>query len=85
MESVSDSDEKLYVSSFNGDIEGVMEALAQGGRVSMRSFDGFTPLSAAAQKGHTDICGLLLAHGSDVYDRDPGGWTPLLTAAHNAL
>ena len=78
MESVSDSDEKLYVSSFNGDIEGVMAALAQGGRVAMRNYKGFTPLHAAAQMGHKDICNVLLAHGSDVHDRNPQGFTPLL-------
>ena len=30
------------------------------------STEGLTPLLAAAQKGHTDICGLLLAQGSNV-------------------
>ena len=43
-----------------------MDALAQGGRVAMRNPEGGTPLLAAAQNGHTDICGLLLGHGSDV-------------------
>ena len=59
-------DEKLYNSSLVGDLEGVADALAQGGRVAYRSPQGFTPLFAAAQNGHTDICGLLLAHGSNV-------------------
>ena len=53
---------KLYNSSVDGDLEGVVDALAQGGRVSMRNPQGFTPLSAAAQKGNTGICGLLLIH-----------------------
>ena len=66
MESPNTIDKKLYSSSFNGDLEGVVAALGQGGRVTMRSTEGFTPLLVAAQKGHTDICGLLLAHGSDV-------------------
>ena len=66
MESVNDIDEKLYNSSVRGDLEGVVDALAQGGRVAMRNPQGATPLIAAAQNGHTDICGLLLAHGSDV-------------------
>ena len=65
MESVNDIDKKLFNSSIGGDLEGVVDALAQGGRVSVR-FQGGTPLLPAAQKGHTDICGLLLAHGSDV-------------------
>ena len=71
MGSVSSSDAKLYNSSFDGDIEGVMAALAQGGRVTMRNPQGFTPLLIAAQNGHPDICGLLLAHGSNVNEVKP--------------
>ena len=66
MESLLTIDEKLLNSSLAGDLEGVMVALAQGGKVTMRCPQGFTPLLAAAQNGHTDICGLLLGHGSDV-------------------
>ena len=32
----------------------------------MRSPQGFTPLLIAAQEGHSKICSILLAHGSDV-------------------
>ena len=71
MESVSTWDVKLFNSSFNGDIEGVISALAQGGRVTVRNHQGFTPLLIAAQNGHTDICGLLLAHGSNVNEVKP--------------
>ena len=81
MESVSTSDAKLYNSSFDGDIEGVIAALAQGGRVTVRSPQGWTPLLAAALKGHTDICGLLLAHGSNVNEVVPVIKT---TALHKA-
>ena len=71
MESVNTvEDMKLFNSSFLGDLEGVMDALAQGGRVTVIGPQGGTPLSAAAQEGHTDICGLLLAHGSDVNEVD---------------
>ena len=66
MASANNIDEKLFKSIFYGDLEGVVDALAQGGRVAMRNPQGGTPLLAAAQNGHTDICGLLLAHGSDV-------------------
>ena len=65
MESVNNIDMKLLGFSFRGDLEGVVDALAQGGRVAARN-RGFTPLLVAAQAGHADICGLLLAHGSDV-------------------
>ena len=53
-----------------------MAALEQGGRVTFRtdfrtSDFAYTPLLVAAGNGHTDICGLLLAHGSDVNELEP--------------
>ena len=71
MERVTEFDVKLFNASLRGDLEGVMAALAQGGRVVVRHPQGFTPLHAAVQNGHTDICGLLLAHGSDVNEMTP--------------
>ena len=76
MESVSYLDLNLYHCSIIGDIEGVIAALAKGGRVSMRipmvgSPEGATPLLVAALGGHTEICGLLLAHGSNVNEMMP--------------
>ena len=71
MESSSTSDAELFNSSFYGDIRGVISALAQGGRVTLRNPQGATPLLAAAKNGHTDICGLLLAHGSNVNEVKP--------------
>ena len=67
---VSPVDKKL-LNSCNGDIEGVMTALAQGGRVAVRDCKGWTPLLVAAHQGHTDICGLLLASGSNVNEMSP--------------
>ena len=72
MEGARSVDMKLIISSQNGDIEGVMAALSQGGRVTVRSTQRLTPLLVAAQNGHTDICGLLLAHGSNVNEVMPG-------------
>ena len=71
MESVSTWDAELFYSSRDGDIDGVNAALAQGGGVTVRNSQGFTPLLAAAYNGHTDICGLLLAHGSNVNEVMP--------------
>ena len=88
MESVSTSDAKLYNSSIHGDIERVIAALAQGGKVAMRNHQGFTPLLVAAYYGHTDICGLLLAHGSNVNEVNPDNKSTALHFAaskgHNA-
>ena len=75
------NDKKLFESCFDGDREGVVDALAQGGRVAMRTSQGGTPLLVAAQNGHTDICGLLLAHGSDVNEVQ---LETKLTALHEA-
>ena len=81
-------DAELFKASVDGDLDGVMAALAQGGRVAMRNHQGATPLFVAAQNGHTDICGLLLAHGSNVNEVVPGTKSTALHAAaiggHNA-
>ena len=53
MESLSSTDVELYNSSLDGDIEGVIAALARGGRVTFRKPHlGATPLFAAAACGH---------------------------------
>ena len=38
---------------------------------------GFTPLHEAAQKGRTQLCSLLLAHGADPSLKNQEGQTPL--------
>ena len=43
--------------------------------------DGWTPLLAAAQHGHTDLCWLLLGHGSKLEEREFGTEN---TALHEA-
>ena len=82
MEKENTFGEKLLNSSLNGDKEGVMAALAQGGKVAWRNHQGLTPFLAAAQNGHKDICNLLLALGSDVNETLPGSQkTALLQAS----
>ena len=71
MEGANKFDVMLYKSSRNGDLNGVMDALAQGGRVGIKTSEGFTPLIIAAKYGNTDICGLLLAYGSNVNEVVP--------------
>ena len=70
MESVRTWDAKLFNSSLHGNIEGVIAALAQGGRVTYRNSEGATSLIVAAEYGHTHICGLLLAQGSNVNETE---------------
>ena len=83
MERVNKFDVELFNSSCYGDLEGVKNALANSGRVNARTQEDFSPLLAAAQNGHTEICGLLLAHGSDVNEISTvmGNITPLHVAA----
>lgn len=47
----------------------------------------FTPLHEAAQKGRTQLCALLLAHGADPTLKNQEGQTPLdlVTVSHGAL
>ena len=62
MGSKDERDKALYNAAFDGDARKVEELLSQGGRVDFR-YQGFTPLLAAAQNGHTEICKLLLETG----------------------
>ena len=81
MERLNKFDVELFNCSCYGDLEGVKNALANGGNARTR--EDFSPLLAAAQNGHTEICGLLLAHGSDVNEISTvmGNITPLHVAA----
>lgn len=45
----------------------------------------FTPLHEAAQKGRTQLCALLLAHGADPTMKNQEGQTPLDLATVNGL
>lgn len=47
----------------------------------------FTPLHEAAQKGRTQLCALLLAHGADPTLKNQEGQTPLdlVTVSDGAL
>ena len=80
-------DPMLFNSILNGDLERLMHCLQNGGRVGPQGLtplvaDLVTPLVAAAKNGHTDICGLLLAHGANVNEvEDDSKLTPLHYAA----
>ena len=49
----------------NGNTSKVEELLSEGARVDSRD-QGFTPLLAAAQRGHIKVFEMLLANGSDL-------------------
>ena len=63
-----------------GDTSTVALLLSLGVRVDTRD-QGFTPLLAATQHGHTEVCKLLLQAGSDLNEREP---QTLSTALHFA-
>lgn len=42
---------------------------------------GFTPLHEAAQKGRTQLCALLLAHGADAFMKNQENQTPIELAS----
>ena len=65
-----------------GDARKVLELLSQGARVDARD-QGFTPLLAAAQFGHTEVCKLLLETGkANIEETGPYGHTALRIAAN---
>ena len=61
----------IVPASADGDAAMVEMLLSQGARVDVRD-KGFTPLLAAAQRGHKEVCELLLANGSDIEEKHPG-------------
>ena len=50
--------------------------LNSGSHVNANDRWQFTPLHEAAQKGRTQLCSLLLAHGADPYVKNQEGQTP---------
>ena len=64
-----------------GDASKVEMLLSQGARVDARE-QGFTPLLAAAHRGHTEVCELLLEKGkANIEEMTPDGNTALNQAA----
>ena len=72
----------LYNAALHGDARKVEELLSKGARVDTRNKSSFTPLLAAAQRGHTEVCKLLLETGkANVKEKNSNGCTALLAAA----
>ena len=60
----------LYNAAAKGDARKVEELLSQGGRVDSEVL-GFTPLLAAATKGHVSTVALLMSKGAVTFPRLP--------------
>ena len=72
----------MKLAASKGDASTVALLLSKGARVDTRDNQGFTPLLAAAEKGHTDVCKLLLEKGSYLEESEPDATQ--FTAMHYA-
>ena len=63
-------EEALVLAAADGNAGKVAQLLSQGARVDMR-YQGYTPLLAAADRGQTEVCQLLLEAGSDLEETEP--------------
>ncbi|KAH7377240.1 hypothetical protein B0T11DRAFT_220574, partial [Plectosphaerella cucumerina] len=45
--------------------------------------DGWTPVKAAADKGHLNVVKFLVENGADITVASNNGWTPLLISSKN--
>lgn len=69
-------------SVIHGEVEPVQCLIENGADMNAPDEKGFTPLIAAAQRGHIDIAKYLLAKGADPNAADRNGMTPLIFAAN---
>ena len=82
MSGSSSKDITLFNAAYHGDARNVSELLLKGAMVDFRNKKGFTPLLAAAQRGHTEVCELLLEKGSDLEESESSAqYTALHLAA----
>ena len=72
-------DISLLEAVFDGNIEAVKQAIADGANVNAK--DGGTPLHHAAGHGHKEIAELLISKGADVNAKNNDEVTPLHWAA----
>lgn len=67
---LSDADRRLLATAQTGDVAGVREALAAGGRVEATDDTGATALVLAAYGNHVDAAQVLVDAGADVNHQD---------------
>ena len=66
MDEVVLSGTALSIAAFQGKVDFVRLLLVRGAKLDVPVPDGYTALLAAARRGHTEICRLLVEFGSDV-------------------
>ena len=75
-------DISIHQAVFDGNIEAIKQAIADGVDVNSKGIGGFTPLLIAAMEGHNEVVELLISKGADVDARQYGyGLSPLRFAA----
>jgi ankyrin repeat protein len=67
----------IHFAAAEGNIEAVIQHLANGVDANVKNDFGFTPLLKAAQFGRREVAELLIAKGADVSVKDKFGRTPL--------
>jgi hypothetical protein len=73
---------ELLLAARNGNVVGVIASLNQGADVNLQSeSNGYTPLTWASSRGHTEVVRLLLEAGADVNVAANDGQTALMRAA----
>ncbi|MBZ5600561.1 MAG: ankyrin repeat domain-containing protein [Acidobacteriia bacterium] len=78
----SGPDGQLWQAAFDGNLEGVKAALAQGASVNAKGRGGFSALLAASRNGSLEVVRYLVEHGAEVDERNNArDKTPLLAAA----
>ena len=53
--------------------------------INVKDSNGFTPLHIASERGHVNVCGLLLDAGADLEVRTPKGKTALVSCLLNRI
>lgn len=72
---VVDQGVRLMYSAFEGDVDGIREALESGVSVNYKDIDNRTALHVAVCEGFTDVVDLLLQKGAEVDPKDRWGST----------
>lgn len=77
----TEADQELLRAASQGNLEGVVQALANGADVNARGMFGDTALNEAAEYGHLDVVRHLLDAGVDLHNLGGADKTPIMNAA----
>jgi HEAT repeat protein len=78
---MTNADEQLKRAASDGNLSGVIEALANGADVNARGEYGDTALNEAAEYGHIEVVRHLIESGADIHNTGGADKTPIMNAA----